>query len=89
MLIKRTVIIVLLSFVVTFYGQNSVVASGNTFCTIGENLTRMQEFDTIITEVSLGTPTFEVPIETSKKPIIKKKSFIQKIIEFFKKLISK
>ena len=78
----------ILFFVNISFGQNSIVAASNENETFGENITRMQTFDTIVNEVSLGVPSYEFP---TPKPIIKKKpkSFFEKIIEFFKSLINK
>ena len=79
----------ILLFVNMSFGQNSIVGAGNQNETFGANLVKMQEFDTIINEVSLGVPKYEYPEQP--KPIIKKKpkSFFKKIIEFFKNLINK
>lgn len=82
-------ILILLLFTTILFSQNSIVTAGNQTETFGENITRMQTFDTIVEEVSLGTPTFELP--EPPKPIIKKnpKTFLEKLIEFFKNLINK
>ena len=79
----------ILLFVNLNFAQNSIVAAANQNETFGENITRMQSFDTIVEEVSLGVPKYEYPEQP--KPIIKKKpkSFFKKIIEFFKNLINK
>ena len=81
-------LIILILFTNFSIAQNSIVSGGNTNETFGENITRMQTFDTIVNEVSLGVPSYEFP---KPKPIIKKKpkSFFEKIIEFFKSLINK
>jgi len=64
------------------FAQSSIVASGNSNITIGEVFPIMQQVDTIVEEVSLGTPTFEVP--EPPKPIVKKKlTFWQKILKLF------
>jgi len=78
----------ILFFVNVSFGQNSIVAAANENETFGEVFPIMQQVDTIVDEVSLGVPKYE--IETPK-PIIKKKpkSFFEKIIEFFKSLINK
>ena len=84
-------ILILLLFTTILFSQNSIVTAGNENYTIGETFPIMQQVDTIINEVSLGTPTFELPEPPKPKPIIKKKpkSFFEKIIEFFKNLINK
>lgn len=81
---KKLFILIFLSSSLS-YTQNAIVAAGNSNETIGSNLVRMQEFDTIIEEISLGTPTFEAPIE-QPKPIIKKKTIWEKFIESLQKL---
>jgi hypothetical protein len=41
-------------------------------------------------EVSLGLPKFEKPTKTYiPKPIVKKKNFIQKFLQFFQNLLTK
>lgn len=73
--------IILILFTTVLFSQNSFVAAGNSNETFGENITRMQEFDTIVKEVSLGVPKFETPIE-KPKPIVKKKlSWWQKLLK--------
>ena len=49
----------------------------------------MQTVDTIVVEVSLGTPTFELPEPPKPKPAAKKKSFFEKLIEAILKLFKK
>lgn len=65
--------------------SNTVTAGGdieNFSYTVGNNLVELQI--PVIEEVALNVPKFELPIE---KPIIKKKkTFIQKIIDFIKRL---
>ena len=78
----------ILFFVNVSFGQNSIVAAANENETFGEVFPIMQQVDTIVDEVSLGVPKYE--IETPKSIIKKKpKSFFEKIIEFFKSLINK
>ena len=82
-------LLTLLLFTTILFSQNSIVTAGNQTETFGENITRMQTFDTIVEEVSLGTPTFELPEQPKPKPIIKKKSFLQKLIEAIIKIFKK
>lgn len=71
------------------FSQSAIIASGTNDYTIGEVFPIMQQVQKT-EEVSLGLPTFEIPIDQSKpKPIVKKKSLFEKIIEFIKKLINK
>jgi len=76
-------IIIILSTTICF-AQSSIVASGNSTYTVGEVFPIMQQ-DIKPNEVSLGVPTFEVPVP-EPKPIVKKKSLLQKIIELLLKL---
>lgn len=68
------------------FSQGNVVTAGgdieNFSYTVGNNLVELQI--PVIEEIALNVPKFELPIE---KPIIrKKKTFIQKIIDFIKRL---
>ncbi len=87
----RTIAIILLLCTTILSAQGGVVVAGktqnNVSYTIGAGLVELQ-IPVIEEEVSLGVPKFEIPIE-KPKPIIKKKSFIEKLIDFFKKLIKK
>jgi len=66
--------------------QNSIVSGGNSIETFGENITRIQTFDTVV-QVNLNNPKWEYPTETPKP--IKKKSLFEKILDFIKQLINK
>lgn len=67
--------------------QEAIVAGGNATETFGETFPIMQTDLSDYSEVSLGVPTFEVPIAVPEpKPIVKKKSPWQKFIEALKKL---
>lgn len=74
--------ILILLFTSLSFGQSGIVASGNKNYTIGSGLVYLQ---IQIVEETLGVPKYEIP----KKPIVKKKSFIQKLMEFLKRLINK
>jgi len=64
-------------------GQSSIIAGGKENFTIGETFPLMQQVDTIVQEVSLSVPKFEIPIE-QPKPIVKKKlTFWQIILKLF------
>ena len=78
-------IVVVLLISVSCFGQTSIVSAGNQNETFGEVFPLMQQLDTIESGVSLSVPKFEVE---QPKPIIKKKpkSFLEKLIEFFKNL---
>lgn len=84
--------IILLLFVNLSIAQSGIVPAGgnaqNISYTIGSQFVELQI--PIVEEVSLGVPKFEVPEQPKPKPIIKKKkSFFEKLIEFFKNLINK
>ena len=81
--------LILLLFTSILFAQESIVTAGNQTETFGENITRMQTFDTIVEEVTLGTPTFELPEPPKQKPAAKKKSFFEKLIEAILKLFKK
>jgi len=79
----KTAIVVFLFTIISF-GQSGIVAAGgnaqNISYTIGAGLVELQI--PVIEEVTLGTPTFEVP--EPPKPIVKKKlTFWQKILKLF------
>jgi len=78
---------VLLLFLNLSFSQSSIVAAGHENFTVGETFPVMQQ-DHKDKEVSLSVPKFEIPIE-KPKPVTKKKTFIEKIMEFFRKLINK
>jgi len=84
-----TTAVFVLFFTLLSFGQNSIVTAGNETETIGETFPIMQQVDTIINEVSLGVPTFELPEQPKQQPIIKKKSFLQKLIEAIIKIFKK
>jgi len=84
---SMTTAIVVFLFTTILFAQSSIVASGSSNITIGEVFPIMQTIQEE-KEVTLSTPKFEIPIE-KPKPIIKKKSFFEKLIEFIKKLINK
>ena len=67
--------------------QSSIVDGGNSNITVGEVFPIMQT-DMKSKEVSLSVPKFEIPIE-KPKPIVKKKSFIQKLIDLITKIFKK
>ena len=73
--------IILLLFTSIMFSQSSVITAGNSNETFGSNLVRMQEFDTIIEEVSLGIPKYEIPIEQPKIAVKKKLTWWQKLIK--------
>lgn len=75
-------------FTTVIFAQSSIVVSGHECYTVGDTFQVIQTVDTIITEVSLGIPKWEVSIETPK-PIVKKKNIFDRILEFIKKLINK
>lgn len=78
-----------LLWVNVFFAQSSIITGGNQNETIGENVTRMQTFDTIVKkEVSLGVPKYEIPAEQPKPKPAKKKSFIEKLLDFIKQLFN-
>lgn len=68
------------------YCQSGIVVAGKDYYTVGAGLVQLQI--PIIQEHSLSVPKFEIPTE---KPIVKpkKKSLLQSILDFIKKLISK
>lgn len=78
--------ILVLLFTSFSFGQRNVVASGHSGYTVGETFPILQQVDTVI-QVNLAVPRFELPTEP-KKEILKKKSFIEKLMEFFRKLIN-
>ena len=64
-------------------GQGAIIAAGKENFTIGETFPLMQQVDTVIQEVSLGVPRFEMPIE-QPNPVGKKKlTFWQMILKLF------
>ena len=79
---KNCFIILLLTSI--SFGQSSIVAAGHNSYTIGEVIPVMQQVDTLI-QVSLGVPKYEIPVEP-KKPIVKKISWIEKLILIIKNL---
>ena len=83
-MMKNCFIILLLTSI--SFWQSSIVAAGHNSYTIGEVMPLMQQVDTLI-QVRLGVPKYEMPIEP-KKPIVKKISWIEKIMEFIKRLFS-
>lgn len=70
------------------FSQIAIVASGTNDYTIGETFPIMQQV-VKVEEVSLGVPKFEVPEQPKPKPVTKKKSVIEKLMEFLRKLINK
>lgn len=79
-------LLILLLFTTILFAQSSIVPAGgnakNISYTIGAGLVELQI--PIVEEVTLGTPTFEVPEPPKPKPIIKKKlTFWQKILKLF------
>ena len=87
--IKVNVIITfaVILFTTLSFAQNSIVAAGNETYTVGEVFPIMQTVQKQ-KEVSLSVPKFEIPIE-KPKPIVKKKSFIQKLIDLITKIFKK
>ena len=81
-----TTVVFVLFFTLLSFGQNSIVTAGNENYTIGETFPIMQQVDTIVNEVSLGVPTFELPEPPKPKPAAKKKSFFEKLIYAILKL---
>lgn len=81
-------LLTLLLFSTILFSQSSIVPAGgnaqNISYTIGAGLVELQI--PVIEEVTLGVPKFEAPEQPKPKPIIKKKSFLQKLIEALKKL---
>ena len=75
--------LILILFTSICFAQSSIVASGSENYTIGETFPIMQSVDTIVEEVSLGVPKWEVPTEIKTTPK-KKVSFLQSIINFLK-----
>lgn len=77
-------VIILFLFINISYCQSGIVASGHDSYTVGAGLVELQI--EVINEVTLSVPKFEKPIE---KPIVitKKKSLIEKILDFIKKVI--
>jgi len=79
----------LLKSTLSFSQSNIVTAGGdieNYSYTVGNNLVELQI--PVIEEAVLSIPKFETPVEQPKKPVSKKKSLFEKIIDFIKKLIS-
>lgn len=80
-----------LLFTVSSSAQSNIVTAGggiqNVSYTVGSGLVELQI--PIVQEVSLGVPKFEFPPEPKSVPVSKKKSFIQKLMDFIKKLINK
>lgn len=77
----------LLLFTTILFSQNSIVTAGNENYTIGETFPIMQQIDTVI-DVSLSVPKYEIPAEQPKLKPAKKKSFIEKLLEFIKQLFN-
>jgi hypothetical protein len=75
--------ILFLLFINLSYCQSSIIASGSKEYTIGETFPIMQQVEKI--EETLGVPKFELP-EPSVKPIAKKKTLLEKIIDLLKKI---
>lgn len=80
-------LIIVFLFTTLSYSQSGIVASGHDNYTVGAGLVELQI--EVEKEVTLSIPKFEIPIEPEKPKAIKKKSFLEKIIEFIKKLITK
>ncbi len=78
-------LIMLLLFTTLSFSQSVIVPAGTKDFTLGEVFPLMQQLDTIEKEVSLGVPSFEVPVPPKKEPI-KKKSLFQKILEAIRNL---
>lgn len=81
----------LLMFTIMSSAQSSIVSAGGETekisYTLGNNLVELQI--PVVKEVSLSTPTFEVPVESHKpKPNTKRKSLFEKIVDFIKKLFN-
>lgn len=71
------------------FAQSSIVVSGTKDYTAGETFPIMQTVDTVEKkEVSLGVPKYEIPAEPQKPKPAKKKSFIEKLLEFIKQLFN-
>jgi len=72
-------LIILILFTSITFAQSSIVASGTNTYTIGETFPIMQQVDTIVEEVSLSVPKYEIE---QPKPIVKKKlNWWQKLIK--------
>lgn len=82
-------LLTLLLFTTILFSQESIVAAGNQTETFGEAFPIMQQVDTLVVEVPLGVPTFELPEPPKPKPAAKKKSFFEKLIEAILKLFKK
>lgn len=79
------IIFFLLVTAISFSQSNVVTAGGdieNISYTVGNNLVELQI--PVIEEIALGVPKYE--IEQPKKPASKKKTFLEKIIAFIKRL---
>jgi hypothetical protein len=83
--------IILLLFTTLSFAQSSVIVAGgnaqNISYTIGGGLVELQI--SIVEEVTLGVPKFELPEPPKPKPATKKKSFLEKLIEVILKLFKK
>jgi len=75
----------LILFTTILFSQSSIVVSGTKDYTIGEIVPIMQQ-DMKPKAISLGVPEYTKPVELN--PIIKKKTLVQKILEFLKRLIN-
>lgn len=77
-----------LLFTTLSYSQEGIVVTGgdneNVSYTIGAGLAELQI--PVIQEVTLGGPKFEVPKQPEPKPVAKKKTFFEKLIDAIKKL---
>ena len=77
-------LLILLLFTTILFAQSSIVPAGgnakNISYTIGAGLVELQI--PIVEEVTLGTPTFEVP-EPPKPTVKKKLTFWQRILKLF------
>lgn len=84
-------LLTLLLFSTILFSQSSIVPAGgnaqNISYTIGGGLVELQI--PIVEEVTLGTPTFELPEPPKQKPAAKKKSFFEKLIDAILKLFKK
>jgi hypothetical protein len=81
----KLLILVLLNSAVG-YSQSNIVAAGHENFTVGSDLVQMQI--PIVKDPVLSVPKYEIPAEPQKPKPAKKKSFIQKLLEFIKKLIN-
>lgn len=93
-------LIILLFIVFNSYGQETINTGGGNIdnrisYSIGQNLTNVQipviEEDSVIVvpPISLGVPKFEIPEIPKKQQTIKKKTFLQNLIEFITSIFKK